>query len=523
MLHRFSVAAIIIFSVVFALASLGQSYLPRLSENTLAAQEGIGKSGELKMKMAQGQAATQPTDPAPFALIELFTSEGCSSCPSADTNLEQIAAAAATSGQNIYTLSYHVDYWNYLGWKDPYSSKAFSDRQRRYAQQFRSKRVYTPQMVVNGKAEFVGSNRKYSTRAVQTALRSTPETSIAVTATITGKQIEVDWQAKGIERGNVVQVALVQNEGAQKVNRGENARRKLTHVNIVRHLETVSRPGNMGKVELAIPNGLTKDDLHIVAFVQTPTGISAANKSTINEKNLTPATRDRRMEQDVMTDGVSKMPRDEITTVAFRKPAAFSLASSSQRDVKQTLVDGDTFFQMLSLDMRGLRTSLAQVERNWDISYVPMLLEVGRFMQSSKRAVVMDLVERKTGQKFGSDFDQWMQWSWKQEYQQHPQYTDFKTKLYRRLDLRFGEYFEETENAKIRLDEIRWGGVRRDGIPPLKDPEMVTADQASYLADSDIVFGIKLNGDARAYPKRILAWHEMFKDTIGGESVCGVY
>ena len=81
----------------------------------------------------------------------------------------------------------------------------------------------------------------------------------------------------------------------------------------------------------------------------------------------------------------------------------------------------------------------------------------------------------------------------------------------------------ETDDAKIQLNEIRWGGVRRDGIPPLNNPKMLTAAEATYLADSDVVFGIELNGDARAYPKRILAWHEMFKDTIGGESVCGVY
>jgi len=102
----------------------------------------------------------------PFVLIELFTSEGCSSCPSADKNLEKIAAQAKASGQNIYTLSYHVDYWDYLGWKDPYATKQFSDRQRAYASQFKSSRIYTPQMIVNGKTEFVGSNQKTSQQAI---------------------------------------------------------------------------------------------------------------------------------------------------------------------------------------------------------------------------------------------------------------------------------------------------------------------------------------------------------------------
>ena len=120
----------------------------------------------------------------PFVLIELFTSEGCSSCPSADKNLEKITAQAKAFGQNIYTLSYHVDYWDYLGWKDPYSTKQFSDRQRDYATQFNSNRIYTPQMVVNGKTEFVGSNQKTSQQAIKQALVSKTTSAIAITSFI---------------------------------------------------------------------------------------------------------------------------------------------------------------------------------------------------------------------------------------------------------------------------------------------------------------------------------------------------
>ncbi|MEP1140266.1 MAG: DUF3179 domain-containing (seleno)protein [Balneola sp.] len=75
----------------------------------------------------------------------------------------------------------------------------------------------------------------------------------------------------------------------------------------------------------------------------------------------------------------------------------------------------------------------------------------------------------------------------------------------------------------MRLDEIRWGGVRQDGIPPLRDPKMISAKEADYLGDKDVVFGIEVNGDVRAYPKRILAWHEMFVDEVGGEKLAGVY
>lgn len=181
------------------------------------------------------------------------------------------------------------------------------------------------------------------------------------------------------------------------------------------------------------------------------------------------------------------------------------------------------FLGLISGTERQNADTLAHVSAKWDISYVPMLLEGSRFLPARQRAQVMALLREKTAQNFEGDFDRWMQWNWSQEFEAHPGYASFKSGLYQSIDSRFPEYFQQTENATIRLDEIRWGGVKRDGIPPLKNPIMLAAQNANYLADTDVVFGIELNGDARAYPKRILAWHEMFKDTIGGESVCGVY
>ncbi|MGH8732899.1 MAG: DUF3179 domain-containing protein, partial [Burkholderiales bacterium] len=99
----------------------------------------------------------------------------------------------------------------------------------------------------------------------------------------------------------------------------------------------------------------------------------------------------------------------------------------------------------------------------------------------------------------------------------------FKAGLYEQIDPRFREYFAGRPKALIRLDEIRWGGVWRDGIPPLVRPKMLRAREARYLADGNIVFGVAVDGDVRAYPKRILAWHEMVKDTIAGRPLNGVY
>ena len=449
--------------------------------------------------------------PRKFAFIELFTSEGCSSCPSADENLKRIAASAAASGQEVYTLSYHVDYWNYLGWKDPYSDSLFSTRQRQYARQFKSSRVYTPQMVVNGKTEFVGSKRNESDQAVKVALSQAATGAITVNAVVQANVVTANWKAKGIKATDVVNVALVQNAGQQQVSRGENARRKLTHVNIVRRLMTVKNPGTGGAVKLDMPKGLAAADCHVVVFAQSGAVVTSAAKSKIVPTEVMPTK--------IAPTGIKLGMRGSTFT-----KVNFSTSNQSQtQSTKRKLVNEQKFLALLSRNPQQLANSIAAADANWDMSYVPMLLEVSRFLPETQRASVMHLVERKTGQKFGRDSDKWLQWSWKQKFDPHPGYANFKSILYQQMDSRFPEYFRDTENATVRLDEIRWGGVRRDGIPPLKNPKMLPANDAHYLADTDVVFGIELNGDARAYPKRILAWHEMFKDTIGGESVCGVY
>ncbi|MCG8371851.1 MAG: DUF3179 domain-containing protein, partial [Proteobacteria bacterium] len=132
-------------------------------------------------------------------------------------------------------------------------------------------------------------------------------------------------------------------------------------------------------------------------------------------------------------------------------------------------------------------------------------------------------LEEKTGQKNGYQIDKWYEWIWNQDEQKHPSYPEFKALLYSLIDPKFGGYFSSDYASDIRLDEVRWGGVVQDGIPPLRQPKMIPANDAKYLEDGNIVFGLEVNGDARAYPKRIMAWHEMFVDEVGGEQVAGVY
>jgi len=136
---------------------------------------------------------------------------------------------------------------------------------------------------------------------------------------------------------------------------------------------------------------------------------------------------------------------------------------------------------------------------------------------------VVALIDRASGRPFDGDVNAWYEWLWSAERPVHPDYAQFKANLYAPVDARFHEYFVGRPKSIIRLDEIRWGGVRRDGIPPLKNPKMIAAREATWLDDDHIVFGIAIDGDMRAYPKRILAWHEMFTDRIGGHELAGVY
>ncbi|WP_262693878.1 DUF3179 domain-containing protein [Kordiimonas aquimaris] len=173
----------------------------------------------------------------------------------------------------------------------------------------------------------------------------------------------------------------------------------------------------------------------------------------------------------------------------------------------------------------AIDAAIIRIDATWKPSHTSALLESAIYAASRRlSAEILFILERKHNVKIGGDINDWYQWLWNQPEDIIEGYADFKAGLYRVIDPRFEAYFNGRQNtARIRLDEIRWGGVQQDGIPPLRNPEMITASDASYLDDSNVVFGIEINGDARAYPKRILAWHEMFVDTVGGVDIAGVY
>lgn len=212
-------------------------------------------------------AATTEVSPTPFALIELFTSQGCSSCPPADALLADLLEEYAD--QNVIGLSFHVDYWNRLGWADPYSQAAFSMRQRNYARHLDG-RVYTPQMVVNGQAGFVGSRRAEAIATIERALERTPTTSFDLEVQINQEgTAEVNYRATDLPDGSLVHLALAESMRSNNVPRGENRGRTLQHINVVHDLQTLS--GKSSGTTTFDLRTLEKDQAgQIVIFAQDP-------------------------------------------------------------------------------------------------------------------------------------------------------------------------------------------------------------------------------------------------------------
>ncbi|HXG90813.1 MAG TPA: DUF1223 domain-containing protein [Blastocatellia bacterium] len=181
------------------------------------------------------------TPDTPVVLVELFTSEGCSTCPPADKLLADLEQSQMVNGVQVVALSEHVDYWNRLGWKDPFSSAEFTWRQIDYAQALSVKDVYTPQMIVDGRAEFVGSNSAAAREAI-TKAASLPKANVSMSIKSSApKSVTLEVQIENIpdvSRGDVADVMLAVTESGlmSDVTRGENSGRKLAHSAVTRRL-----------------------------------------------------------------------------------------------------------------------------------------------------------------------------------------------------------------------------------------------------------------------------------------------
>ncbi len=222
--------------------------------------------------------ARQSTAPSSPILVELFTSEGCSSCPPADRLLQDLDRQQPVPGANLIVLSEHVDYWNHDGWKDPFSSSLLTDRQNSYVTHFGLSSAYTPQMIVDGAAEFVGNSPQRSKAAFEKALTVNKTgvrvSSISIDGTTLRAHVNADALPAHGPSGAEVFVVVALNHAESRVLAGENGGHKLTHVGVVRSLTKVGSVDTRKNFEADIRLALNVSDdpanLRIVAFVQAP-------------------------------------------------------------------------------------------------------------------------------------------------------------------------------------------------------------------------------------------------------------
>jgi hypothetical protein len=186
--------------------------------------------------------ANAPDSASTPVLVELFTSEGCSSCPPADALLSRLGRTQPVHGANIIILEEHVDYWDRLGWKDPFSSEAATARQNEFGEAFGGRQIYTPQMVVDGHAEFVGSSDSDALRAIRAASQA-PKPAIQLSWGMGDTlSIHLEPAADGSQReGQQVFLVVAENMLHSDVRRGENAGRALEHNGVVRQLVPVAK------------------------------------------------------------------------------------------------------------------------------------------------------------------------------------------------------------------------------------------------------------------------------------------
>ena len=198
-------------------------------------------------------------------LVELFTSEGCSSCPPADALLEKLDQSQPVPQAEIIVLSEHVDYWNQLGWTDPYSSAQLTQRQQSYEQRFRTSGPYTPQMVVDGAAEFVGNDARQALAAIGAAAQAE---KLNIKLQRSGNKVHVEIDPG--QRGGDVYLVLAEKSASSHVLRGENQGRSLHHVAVVRRLELIGKWNGRKAFSKDLSFGDADPSVRLVAFVQEP-------------------------------------------------------------------------------------------------------------------------------------------------------------------------------------------------------------------------------------------------------------
>jgi hypothetical protein len=241
------------------------------------AQTDVSAKAHLHNSFSQ-QAGTAAAKPATPVLVELFTSEGCSSCPPADKLLAQINARQPVQGAEAIILEEHVDYWDDLGWRDPFASAAVTQRQKDYAKTIRAE-VYTPQMIVDGRTDVLGSDQSAAERAIAAA-SSAPKTElelswVGMTNTMGGPKL-LRVRAGKLSAGESAEVfmAITESHLHSDVKRGENAGRGLEHDGVVRKFTSLGKTNGSGEFSFDAQSSVKlspdwkRENIRVVVFVQ---------------------------------------------------------------------------------------------------------------------------------------------------------------------------------------------------------------------------------------------------------------
>lgn len=211
-----------------------------------------------------------------FAVLELFTSEGCSSCPPADALLTKLSKEY---NGKVYALGFHVDYWNRLGWIDSFSNASYSRRQESYATQFHLNSIYTPQLVINGKSELVGSDERKANSIVSKELQNAESATIKVNAKTNNNRVSVSYMLDKNSTG-ILNIALVQLQANTDVKNGENGGHVLHHINVVRDFKTVNVSNiTSGTINLDAPKSFTAKDFKVIVYLQNKNDLSITGAS----------------------------------------------------------------------------------------------------------------------------------------------------------------------------------------------------------------------------------------------------
>jgi len=218
-----------------------------------------------------------------FALLELYTSEGCSSCPPADELMGKLQNEYKE--ENVYILAFHVDYWDRQGWKDIFSNADFTKRQYEYGKFLGKEPIYTPQLIVNGTSEYIGSQETIVRSAIKNALAKSATVDLSLNATLLDNKLNVNYSMNKASKNNRLVLVVVQKSAKSNVKRGENANRILSHFQIVRQLHNITLTEKLnGNTSINLPKDFNSKEFEVIGFVQNKNSgsILGAEKVTLN-------------------------------------------------------------------------------------------------------------------------------------------------------------------------------------------------------------------------------------------------